>query len=92
MVFNFEGTHYEPNALNCNVMLVTIKVWHAENFKFYLSGKVNKQVCNSSFWSLDTAKLPADSTIKALTALVGRLSLSVGLENDLERGLKTVNP
>ena len=28
--------------------------------------------------------------IKALTALVGRLSLSVGWENGLERGVKTV--
>ena len=29
--------------------------------------------------------------IKALTALLGRLSLSVGLENGPEQGLKTVS-
>ena len=31
------------------------------------------------------------SIIKALTALVGRLSLSVGWENGLERGLKAAS-
>ena len=33
----------------------------------------------------------AQNLIKALTALVGRLSLTVGWENGPERGLKTVS-
>ena len=35
--------------------------------------------------------LPQEYEIKALTAKVGRFSLSVGWENNPERGLKTIS-
>ena len=60
----------------------------------HLLCKINKMVVKQNKWNqkhISCIHVHLQNQIKAMTALVGRLSLSVGWKKSPERGLKTVS-